>query len=260
MKLVYLVYTLLVCTLCNAQIDTLNESYNSVDTTQYSNIDTLFYHDNIIEKLFFYKGDNKLKEVRYHSNGNLSLIMYLDNVGRTHGKFESWYENGQISIESVYIHDTIDGKGHSWNSDGSLNSISDCKMGDCETKYLYPSGKVKKIQKHYLSAIYEIMTFCENGRLTQRVYPGKTNMPYYFYHCDGQMLVKGTVNADGTHIGNFEHYYPNGNYREKGAYANREGLIVPKIGKWTYYNEDGKLVREEIYDDEGTLIKTINLQ
>lgn len=61
--------------------------------------------------------------------------------------------------------------------------------------------------------------------------------PFEDYYMDGKIEMIGAYDDKGRKAGNFISYYRNGNKKEEGDYGNDR-----RIGLWSFYSEDGKLI------------------
>lgn len=79
-----------------------------------------FYPDSTVAERITYIDDIKQGEwIQYHRNGAVSLKSnYLD--GKINGRFEVWFDNGQIEFSGQYKDDTRDGLWYIYKKDGAL--------------------------------------------------------------------------------------------------------------------------------------------
>lgn len=61
-----------------------------------------------------------------------------DRDGEKNGIYRSWYENGQIYVECMYVDDMINGLYKSWYEDGQIEE--ECNYSDGEKEGIYKNG------------------------------------------------------------------------------------------------------------------------
>jgi len=71
---------------------------------------------------------------------------------------------------------------------------------------------------------------------------------FMFYTKDWKLVAEGFWDIEGFQKA-YKEYYKNGNLKEEGM---RNG--DSKVNHWKYYDETGKLIKEEEYDEKGNLI------
>ncbi len=100
------------------------------------------------------------------------------------------------------------------------------------------------------SVVYQIMK--DVNEVIRQVIGSKNNTLLYkaAYFANGQLMQDLKVNAYGKFNGPSIVYYQNGTIKSEGKYSN--GLYK---GKWKNYNEQGKLILVEEYDDNGQFLK-----
>jgi antitoxin component YwqK of YwqJK toxin-antitoxin module len=109
-----------------------------------------------------------------------------------------------------------------WYTNGNMDEERQMKNGknDGVTRKYFPDGKLKS-EVNY-----------KNGR---------EDGPSARYITSNTGIFKETCHyTNGRRNGEYTEEYENGRLRAKGQYANGS-----KTGKWTYYNEDGSIKREE---------------
>lgn len=76
-----------------------------------------------------------------------------------------------------------------------------------------------------------------------------------FYYENGNMVQEGVSGNELFFIGKIKSYHQNGIIAEEGSYSDNFCYRNKKVGLWKYYNEQGKLIKEEMYNDKGILQK-----
>jgi len=206
----------------------------------------LFYDSLLMKKAAYVKYEKySLSDSTWFRNGNLkSWSTQLPNCGNCWNSRE-WNQEGKLLIQTDYANDTL------------------------TTIHYYTSGVVSKRNIHYLDTIHPrtmvwhySVEYYENG---QRKYdPVDPNLrepeAYTEYYESGQKKLETTL-LEHTYLGSYTFWYSNGQIKIRGQYIDG-GLSqfgFPKSnmdGTWSYYNESGKLIKEEFYE-EGKLVKTV---
>ena len=174
-----------------------------------------------------------------------------------------WFRNGTLKSWTDFHSDPACYNRREWYPDGSLKQRSDC-TGDTNVSIsYYNSGSTKMkivayrdsnnlfLTDHYIAEYYE------NGQLIFDIAdPSAPVQIRRKYYSNGQKMWEITLRYHFAY-GPFTEWYANGQIRCKGTYSEiRRGNSDVKDGKWSYYNESGKLVKEEFYE-EGKLVKTV---
>lgn len=73
------------------------------------------------------------------------------------------------------------------------------------------------------------------------------------YYANGQLMAGLPLDSNGKYQGYSVSYYPAGQKKSEGKFE--KGSFS---GEWKYYNELGKLMYTEFYDESGQLVKTVN--
>lgn len=108
----------------------------------------------------------------------------------------------------------------------------------------FPNGKPKIIRSFNADSSYLEATFYKAGEPEMKGNAskvGKRNGKWDYWYENGQ-LWSTCEYKEGLKHGNSAVYYPNGQVRYKGEYENDE-----PVGKWVFFEEDGKLASEKEY-------------
>jgi|GEM_PF-2851725 len=196
----------------------MQQRYKSVLTGNNTSNDTTFYRNGSIDEIFYRNG---LKEIEFYIMG--------------------WYPDGKKKEEQVF-------KG-------------DQKI---ETFY-YSSGNIKAIETFlkihndpaYFLWVYT-KRFCENGTVIVQDSANSLMVRKIERHfCDGSKEAEFTL-FQGHALGKYRFWYPNGQPKIDGQFIDTierkkindyNDKAWGKQGKWSYYNENGKLIKEEMYKD-----------
>lgn len=191
-------------------------------------------------------------------------------------KFESeyffddscWYRNGGLKKYWISKERTVMGcyESKSWHEDGKMRSENYCNGDTALHVEYYRNGQIKQVLKshkdstsnwmfeHYMAEYYE------NGQLKHD--PTNINGPrrnFRFYYESGKVSKEIKFQNDST-ISHCQEWYQTGGIKAEGQYLLEAHLMnigpVKKTGKWSYYNESGKIIKEEFYE-EGKLVSTI---
>jgi antitoxin component YwqK of YwqJK toxin-antitoxin module len=227
-------------------------------------IDTVRYDStNAIKQINFYSNGKRIKIIAFYKNQNIDDAQSLDEIGRQLW-YISWYPNG--SQYQIYHHSV----GQVWYEDGRLKEETTCENDTCISKRYYESGQLMQMRKKFTGSdrpIYAV-DYCENGQIEREDIYGKQTT-YTRYFCDGKIECKGTRNAQAYLIGKYCEWNENGVLIAKGQYSDTkqitfltpqtDGVLGQKDGTWKYYDDKGKLIKTEVYQN-GKLIsnKVIN--
>jgi antitoxin component YwqK of YwqJK toxin-antitoxin module len=229
-------------------------------------IDTIrFDSTNTIKFIEYIAKDKVLKRLFYSKDNIIKDAETYDDIGRSIWVI-SWYPNGKIE-RIFYDNYQI---GFTWYEDGILNSESKNVNDTIVETYYYESSKVRKIIKTlpaYDSTDYRyLVTYCENGFKTSEEFSGK-EYTYKSYYCSGKKRTECQKGPHGHFIGKYYKWDENGILILKGQFAPDENhthyttiqdqSFGQKEGKWRYYDDNGKLIKTEVYE-KGKLLYTKN--
>lgn len=207
----------------------------------------IIYYDSLLNQRaerIHYKNDFPKIDTAWNRNGTFRKI-YLSKDSITHGCYDS----------------------ESWYPSGTLKCTTSCD-GDSSLQILYyPNGQIKEKLYSWRDSVpgnwivnHIHYQYYENGHLKSD--PSDINGPRQTiknYYESGKVSRETTWQA-GALIGPYHEWYENGQLKVEGKYKippNDHGFHgTTQIGTWSYYNESGKLIKEEFYE-EGKLVKTI---
>jgi antitoxin component YwqK of YwqJK toxin-antitoxin module len=136
-----------------------------------------------------------------------------------------------------------------------LNSI----IEKSDSSYSKPYYRTDFVMAYYYinkkdSTLCQMMK--DSAGLIRQIIITKKDIRTFFgqYYSNGQLQAELPLDNYGHYHGPATYYYKNGIIQSRGIYKN--GL---KNGKWDNYDEKGKLISLEEYDEIGQLIKTITL-
>ncbi len=204
------------------------------------------YYDSLCTRRavhLYYKNNFPLVDTGWYINGLIRDI-YLSKDSITHGCYDS----------------------NSWYPDGKEKSTTFC-TGDSSVQVLYyQSGQIKEKLYSWRDSVpgnwivnhihYE---YYENGQL--KYDPADINGPRQTiknYYESGKISREATDQRGGL-VGPYHEWFENGQLKVEGQYKMQpddHGFHgTTQVGKWSYYNESGKLIKEEFYE-EGKLVRT----
>ncbi len=206
----------------------------------------------IVEYYKKHKGkDTKTYELHYYSNGKIRLEGKFKNNKKS-GVWKYYFEDGTLFAQTDY---TQMQEGSLWqvylNKDSLLVDKNDKLLAIAFSDEQTPvSIRVKRNEGEVF------LRFFNSFKLMERVNL-KGNIPH------GQAMSwfeDGNLNSihfyyDGHQDSTYVVYAQNGQRILSGQY--NKGI---KIGKWEYYNENGKPLGYEIYDTDGNKLSSIDNQ
>jgi antitoxin component YwqK of YwqJK toxin-antitoxin module len=150
------------------------------------------------------KPDGKLYV--YDADGNIRRMANYQSGSRA-GKHLTWYATGELESETI------------WETDLYFTD-----------RYFYKSGKIKSTSENGNRANAVYTTYYENGQMEARY--GEGDKVQRGWHENGQLKLEIREEA-------YTEWYPNGNKKMSGKLKN----TLNRVGKWTYFNEEGKRIR-----------------
>lgn len=185
---------------------------------------------------FFFGND--LFSQDYNSFNALQFGDYADSILYIKGRCEKArsYFITKEKIDTILVPLSI------WNQNVN-DVISDLSL----------VGKYKYIlhNKEVDSAYYQ--SFMDKRRQVLDFFHKANGNYCKFLYEDNSVCWESLYHDEYMAVGYFKSYYRNGKFKEEGTYCYGKN----KIDIWKYYNEAGELIRTEIYDEKGILLKTI---
>ncbi|MCK9163061.1 MAG: hypothetical protein WCR29_01425 [Bacteroidales bacterium] len=220
--------------------------------------------------------NGKKEVISYYENGNPKLIYYIkkDKDSKYKVAEKMYYENGKLKYEGKFDNNERTGKWIYYFENG--NKFSQCDYTNSKSgidREVYKVDKTKIVGKN--DKVEEV-TFYPDGSLAAiKIKYDKFEKEYKFFPSfrlleerttkgnvlNGESLSfyeNGKVNStnyfkDGMQDSIYVLYYNNGSTQVKGSYK-----MDNKIGKWEYFKEDGTDDGEELFSDDGSIIKSRN--
>ena len=185
----------------------------------------------ILSITFVYVIDFHKKKIilikNYYPNGKLREKFEAYKKGGKlirHGKYISWYDNGQKESEGKLFKGTAQGSWTEWNRDGSLYFQTNYKNGQINglvTEWYDNGNKLSKTMFKNGFPNGPSIVWYENGNIKEICnysYRFGLNGPYKKFYKNGEIAISG-------------------NYR-KGK----------RVGKFIFYNKEGKRISEGEYN------------
>lgn len=203
----------------------------------------------------------------YDEFGNLSSEEVYNDNGELHGKYKSYYVNGQVKEETEFKNDQqngysvkyyINGKiqEEGWNSNAKAqgywkeyyaNGVPESKSYFLDGKlrgyqqHFYITGKLEK-EEYYLDNMLEKVIFYDTtGAVTETVVLTNGTGIYKSSHPNKKAAFSGNYVA-GIATGEFKWNHYNGKTNTIGNYHNNE-----RNGLWKWYFDNGNLSYEATY-------------
>lgn len=188
--------------------------------------------------------EREIRETRYESGELKSRISYLDGV--KDGEAIEYYKNGKVRLRYTFVQGKVNGIVKSYHESGILEEEGQYKDGQphglerqfdengvLRYEQTYRNGKLHGTEKKY-----------RDGKLSwKKEYAnGKQHGAYTVYYQDSDKLWWIDTYADGRLHGPSKHFHRNGKTSEEGAYVDNN-----KDGIWKEYESDGKLRRTISY-------------
>lgn len=240
--------------------------------------------DTSVVSLWIYDGDTSIRFNLHNHVPKGETIIYFDSA-YTRKAFDiiysntysytstEWYGNGQKKIE--YPTPSL-GAGcfemNSWYNDGKIKATSRCHDDSCIIVNYYHSGPIEHINISTLDSVpyspygryvpHFDVRYYENGQLKyDPIDANGIRQTIIGYYPSG---IKHTQNDlwRMQYIGPYKEWFENGQLKIEGNYevpieTEYHNVIGnKKTGKWTYYDESGKKIKEEFYE-ANKLINTI---
>ncbi|AEM70740.1 MORN variant repeat-containing protein [Allomuricauda ruestringensis DSM 13258] len=186
-----------------------------------------------IGKWYYYYDNGKTKEIAHYKS-----VSYTSGRVRSHlwGPYRSWYENGQLREQGTYKEEVTLLLGTGYNEDNNK------KTG--VWKEYYENGQLKLKEGHGDQYVYE--AYYKSGQLKAIKEYVKVNRKILLrelrtYYEDGDLksTKKYSLLSDSNKA-SWEAYHSNGQLKEEGKYKYGD-----KHGKWSYYDQNGNLIKEE---------------
>ena len=169
------------------------------------------------------------------------LFIYLFLIGCYTSK--SYYDNGNKSAEGSILKNVPHGKWTTFHKNGQIESKAFYKNGHKDGPYTeyYDNGN-KSLERSVVNGIKKKIEYHENSgkKLDEETYDDGGRCLKH-YDDNGQHYRTINYNKDSRKNGPYINYGKNGNKILEASYLNDK-----EHGKWIYYSDDGKIIKEEI--------------
>ncbi|HAN00718.1 MAG TPA: hypothetical protein DCQ26_19160 [Marinilabiliales bacterium] len=223
----------------------INYPYQKVfrfDTFQIKNqTDTLMF-------VFYNNTEVDTKVIGYYKNGN-KYREFCSKNGKLLGWDYRWYKDGSIWWESY--HDSIlTVPTIEYYNNGRIHYFSniDKKKNSGVSVFWYDNGRKKEEKICIDTTISGFLNFSylETGELIFRTIYNLGKQNYLYLYPNGDTLILGEIyNTEFNLVGKWHEWYEDG--VKKREYFFDENQPNVKTGTWSWWDEEGKLIKQEVY-------------
>lgn len=193
--------------------------------------ETLYFNDStVLAKGKFLKGNRNGNWSVFYPTGIIKTFGYITDSS-FYGKWKFYYPNGVQKAKGKF----------KFTADDKDSSLLVLKMSG-KWKFWNENGVL--ISKSYYSP-YRINETSKYGKYKEKYASGQTKITGEYYK--------------GAKIGTWTHYYENGRKRLVAYYtykSDKNKVIDYPIGIWFYKDQNGKIIKKEIYKN-GKLDQTV---
>jgi antitoxin component YwqK of YwqJK toxin-antitoxin module len=185
-----------------------------------------------------------IKSVIYNENGTIVSRGIINDDGSREGKWNHFFENGQVKSEGEYVNNRQHGVWQFYFKEGKKEQTGNFSNGyfDGEWTWFYPDGSVAR-KENYKSGKRDGLFF-ELSKMGDTTIVGKYNEGLQnglWIYCVGDIIEKGKYVND-LRQGTWRGYYSNGKLMYEGHF--QQGY---PNGKFLFYYESGLLKEEQYY-------------
>lgn len=222
-----------------------------------------------IHQTFTETGDT-LEAIVYNQQGKLMAKGRLDPDGKKQGKWQFFYETGELKSEGQYLRNMKHGTWTYFYKTGEKEQLGKFVKGYPEGtwKWFYKTGELLREEQmlrgrldgmmveydkegeiitkgKYIEDLKEEKWYYHVGDHTEEgnYLNGEKNGMWKHYYLDGTLKFEGNY-VQGYPNGRHRHYFPNKKIEVEGKYR-----MGKKIRDWKYYNSDGILIMTITYKD-----------
>lgn len=213
---------------------------------------------NLFCKGEYYDAEKEGSWKYYFDNGTLWLECNYE-YGENIGDYESYFSNGNLKESGTYNENGDEiGEWTNFHENGKLNYKLEYKLtpsgntaGFGEYKEYFDDGSIKgEIEYGELNSEgtefirLKAISYSKDGEVIYYSAPGEDG---FGKNSDGSYLAKWTYKDN---VMTSVTYYENGNEKKISKFSKNENdEYVVKTGIWKYYNEDGTLQKQEVYEN-----------
>lgn len=204
-------------------------------------------------------GINKYERLNFFLGGD--SVRYDKKGYSVQGWWEDYYENGNVLHKGYYVDGQLRNYKNFYINGHLERSYRQTNIGKSEMEIYYDTDTLKSMVWYVGENAQKWIDFFPNGKiffieeydkrvekLIQRKVFNETGMP--------QLLIQISDEKKQLYIQ--QEYYENGKLKEGGKIIMSDLYgDFQKEGKWNYYDENGKWIREEIYN-KGQMISGKN--
>lgn len=265
---VFLVCLSLLC------LKTWSQSISHYKISEYEYLDTIYSDSNVIDKILFYNEADTVFYMAKYKEGKLYEERNVNRLGEVVDSTHcfTYFENGNVSSEYKWRNLPGRGIGSVYGSrnfsnyeSGELKSLT-IEYGDTlESINFYKNGTISSIVKTDMINLldYSKYVYNEEGFIEESVFSSFFNYNgldlvhslVVRYYLNGQVAEEYRKLGLNVYYDQYISYYANGKIKEKGAFYVNDDLDSAKDHNWQYFDENGKLLYEEIWD-KGVLLST----
>lgn len=187
------------------------------------------------------------ERITYFRTGEIS---YKENfsAGELEGEYLSYYENGQIQAQGSFLEGNKTGEWSYFYQNGNKRMIQNFdekgKENGLETNYTKGGKKVSEIS--YANGIIDAYTFYDlEGNVLSSGEKSGGELDFVGYYSNGVKSAEGVINKEGRD-GEWKFYYVNGALKSVQNY--KDGTAV---GDYEQFFPDGNLEIKYAFNDEG---------
>jgi len=235
---------------------------NYSDTT-FTGVDTIIanFKNEKINIFIEYKTGKKTHAIGYWNNGNKYRETYYNGF-TNHGWDISWYKNGQRKDQNFYDNGIPFCPAISWYEDGRIKLIFNYyyrKFPDMKQFIIswHNNGKLEDESFYFDSTDADVhigKEYYENGQLKSESIYNAGKQKYYCYYDNGIKAWDGYIyNALWGQLGKWEEWDKSG--AKSREYYFNDSIPNVREGIWKWWDENGYLIKEEIYKNDKLLEK-----
>jgi antitoxin component YwqK of YwqJK toxin-antitoxin module len=219
-----------------------------------------FYRDSIVCKVNYEDTRNTSITCYYAINKQKAIEKHYYK-GKPQGLDVSYYKNGNM-FSYTYVDSLIDYPLILLNKDGNFSFVSTISEKKNTGRELHYNGygdlwqKTECIDSTKRARIFTEYTNCGDTMYQCIIRKGKQPITFYLTSTSEKICEGYIYNSYELYVGKWKSWYHNGQIKQEYEYDDNSRTLSTPIGHWLYYNEEGKIIKEEFYD-QGELMKTI---
>lgn len=221
------------------------------------------------DTLYHLKSNQRTGEwLIYYDTAHSQKAKWINCLGPIEIQDSTWYRNGTLKSywidKSLPVNACYESK--QWSPTGQLLLEAYCDGDTAIEIGYYPNGTIKHLYKsrrrieiNWMDVNY-VVEYYQNGQ--PKFDPQPSLSPWYIGKCysESGAVISEIIWTPGQVDVQHHSWYENGSWRVKGQYKVSPNVKIfdprnCKVGMWYYYDENGKLTKEEYYED-GKLINT----